>query len=153
LQNLIDTLNAGDNIKLLGWKTQAEVADLLMASDILLAPSVTTEKGDEEGIPGVIMEAFAQRLPVVSTYHAGIPEVVKDGESGFLVPERDVHAMADRLERLIEVPELRFALGQNGRTFVEEHYDVDKLNDRLVRIYQQLLGGELPPIVEQLKAV
>ena len=142
-----------DNIKLLGWKTQAEVADLLKASDILLAPSVTTENGEEEGIPGVIMEAFAQGLPVVSTYHAGIPEVVKDGESGFLVAERDVDALAERLERLIEHPELRFAMGQNGRRFVEEHYDVDKLNDRLVRIYQQLLDGELPPVSAQLRGL
>jgi colanic acid/amylovoran biosynthesis glycosyltransferase len=151
LQSLIDELNAGDNIKLLGWKTQAEVADLLKASDILLAPSVTTKKGDEEGIPGVIMEAFAQGLPVTSTYHAGIPEVVQDGESGFLVQERDVDALAERLERLIEHPELRFAMGQNGRRFVEAHYDVDKLNDRLVRIYQQLMDGELPPASAQLR--
>jgi colanic acid/amylovoran biosynthesis glycosyltransferase len=151
LQSLIDELNAADSIEMLGWKTQAEVADLLKATDILLAPSVTTEKGDEEGIPGVIMEAFAQRLPVVSTYHAGIPEVVQDGNSGFLVAERDVDALAERLERLIEHPELRFSMGQNGRRFVEEHYDVDKLNDRLVRIYQELLDGELPPASAQLR--
>jgi colanic acid/amylovoran biosynthesis glycosyltransferase len=150
LQFLIDELNAGGNIKLLGWKTQAEVADLLKASDILLAPSVTTETGDEEGIPSVITEAFAQRLPVVSTYHAGIPEVVQDGESGFLVPERDVDALVEKLERLIEDPELRLGMGRNGRHFVEEQYDIDKLNDRLVRIYQQLLDGELPPITAQL---
>jgi colanic acid/amylovoran biosynthesis glycosyltransferase len=150
LQSLIVELNAEDNIKLLGWKTQAEIADLLAASDILLAPSVTTEDGDEEGIPGVIMEAFAQGVPVISTYHAGIPEVVKDGESGFLVPERDADALAERLERLIDRPELRSAMGWRGRAFVEEHYDIDKLNDRLVKIYQQLLDGELPPITAQL---
>jgi colanic acid/amylovoran biosynthesis glycosyltransferase len=153
LRFLVDELNAGDNIKVLGWKTQVEVAELLTASDILLAPSVTTQKGDEEGIPGVIMEAFAQRLPVVSTYHAGIPEVVQDGESGFLVPERDIDALIERLERLIGDPELRLAMGRNGRKFVEEHYDVDKLNDRLVKIYQQLLDGELRPVAAQVEAV
>jgi colanic acid/amylovoran biosynthesis glycosyltransferase len=151
LHSLIDELNAADNIKLLGWKTQVEVADLLKASDILLTPSVTTNNGGEEGIPGVIMEAFAQGLPVVSTYHAGIPEVVQDGESGFLVPERDVHALAERLERLIEHPELRFAMGRRGHAFVQEHCDIDELNDRLVKIYQQLLDGELPPIAAQLE--
>jgi colanic acid/amylovoran biosynthesis glycosyltransferase len=116
-----------------------------------LAPSVTAESGDEEGIPGVIMEAFTQGLPVVSTYHAGIPEVVKDGESGFLVPERDVDALVERLERLIEDPELRLIMGRNGRHFVEEQYDIDKLNDRLVRVYRQLLDGELPPAAESSK--
>ena len=151
LQSLINELNAGDHIKLLGWKTQAEVADLLKASDILLAPSVTTDTGDEEGIPGVIMEGFAQGLPVVSTYHAGIPEVVKDRQSGFLVAERDADALAERLEQLIDRSELRLAMGRNGRAFVEEHYDIDRLNDRLVKIYRQLLDGELPHIAPQFR--
>jgi colanic acid/amylovoran biosynthesis glycosyltransferase len=90
------------------------------------------------------MEAFAQGLPVVGTCHAGIPEVVRNGESGVLVPERDVDALAEGLEQLIDRPELRLAMGRAGRAFVEEHYDIEKLNDRLVSIYQQLLGGDLP---------
>jgi colanic acid/amylovoran biosynthesis glycosyltransferase len=152
LQRLIVELNAEKNIKLLGWKTQADVVELLKSSDVLLAPSVTTEEGDEEGIPGVIMEAFTAGLPVVTTYHAGIPEVVKDGESGFLVSERDPDALAKALERLVEMPELRARMGRNGRRFVEEHCDIDKLNDRLVKIYRQLLDGELPSMSPQLQA-
>jgi colanic acid/amylovoran biosynthesis glycosyltransferase len=150
LQRLIDSVNAGENIRLLGWREQAEIAELLQGSDVLLAPSITSDSGDEEGTPVVIMEAFAQGLPVVSTYHAGIPEVVKDGESGFLVAERDVDALADKLEKSLENPELRLTMGRRGRMFVEEHYDIDKLNDRLARIYQQLLDGELPPVAAQL---
>jgi colanic acid/amylovoran biosynthesis glycosyltransferase len=151
LQSLISELNAGDHIRLLGWKTQAEIAELLRVSDILLAPSVTTNSGDEEGIPGVIMEAFAHGLPVVATYHAGIPEVVKNGESGLLVPERDSDSLAEALEHLVEQRELRVIMGRNGRRFVEEHYNIDKLNDRLVKIYQQLLDGALPPLTGQLQ--
>jgi colanic acid/amylovoran biosynthesis glycosyltransferase len=89
------------------------------------------------------MEAFARGLPVVSTYHAGIPEVVQDGKSGFLVPERDVEALAERLEKLIDDSELRFSMGRSGRAFIEEEYDINKLNDRLVTIYQQLLDGDV----------
>jgi len=143
LQSLISELRAGDSIQLLGWRSQDEVAELLQKSDILLAPSVTTEEGDEEGIPGVIMEAFAQGLPVVTTRHAGIPEVVQDGESGFLVPERDMDGLSNRLSYLIERPELRVVMGCKGRKFVEEHYNIDRLNDRLVRLYRQLLDGKL----------
>jgi colanic acid/amylovoran biosynthesis glycosyltransferase len=150
LQSLIAELKVGDRIRLLGWKSLDEIAELLQRSDILLAPSVTAEKGDQEGIPGVIMEAFAQGLPVVSTRHAGIPEVVHDGESGFLVPERDVDALAKRIEDLIERPELRFSLGRNGRNFVEEHYDIEKLNDRLVEIYQDILNGDSPHLNTRL---
>jgi colanic acid/amylovoran biosynthesis glycosyltransferase len=152
LQSLITQLNASEHVRLLGWQTQTEIAALLEESDILLVPSVTTQSGDEEGIPGVIMEAFARGLPVVGTDHAGIPEVVKDRESGLLVPERDVDALVGGLEHLINHPELRFAMGRKGRRFVEEQYDIENLNDRLVSIYQQLLERELSSQIPQLHA-
>jgi colanic acid/amylovoran biosynthesis glycosyltransferase len=141
LQRLIESLGAGENIQLVGLKDQAEIADLLENSDVLLAPSITPESGDEEGTPVVIMEAFAQGLPVVSTHHAGIPEVVKDGISGFLVAERDVDALAAKLEVAIADPQLRLRMGECGRALVEEEYDNNKLNDRLVRIYHQAITG------------
>ena len=139
LEELIEGLKVRNHVKLLGWKSQEEIEELLRGSDILLAPSVTSEGGDEEGIPGVIMEAFALGLPVVSTYHAGIPEVVQDGESGFLVPERDEEALAQKLQYLIDGPELRCDMGRKGQKFVAEYYDIDKLNDRLTELYRQLL--------------
>jgi colanic acid/amylovoran biosynthesis glycosyltransferase len=144
LQCLIADLRVGDSVKLVGWKSQDEIAQLLQKSDIVLAPSVTAENGGEEGIPGVIMEAFAQGLPVVSTYHAGIPEVVQDRESGFLVPERDVDALAEKLQSLVEQAALRLSMGRNGRDFVKEQCDIEKLNDRLVDMYQKLLRGKSP---------
>ena len=67
---------------------------------------MTSQNGDSEGIPGAIVEALACGLPVLSTRHSGIPEVVQDGESGLLVPERDVNALAEKLEYLIEHPDL-----------------------------------------------
>lgn len=143
LQSLITDLKVGEHVELLGWRSQDEIAELLQKSDILLAPSVTADSGDEEGIPGVIMEASACGLPVMSTRYAGIPEVVQDGKSGFLVPERDVNGLVDRLKYLIERPELRSVMGSKGREFVEEHYDIDRLNERLIVVYRQLLKGEL----------
>jgi colanic acid/amylovoran biosynthesis glycosyltransferase len=144
LQNLIEKLDVGKNITLAGWKRQDEVVELLRQADVFLAPSVTSKSGDEEGIPVTLMEAAAQSLPVVSTYHAGIPEVVHDGESGFLVPERAPDALAEKLQRLVEQPNLRLIMGRNGRRFVEEHYDIDKLNDCLVTIFQELLNRGVP---------
>jgi colanic acid/amylovoran biosynthesis glycosyltransferase len=142
LENLVQELGVGGRIEILGWKTEHEVGALLDEADILLAPSVTAASGDEEGIPGAIMEAFAHAVPVVSTRHAGIPELVEDGRSGFLVPERDVQALAEKLGILIANPDLRLAMGEAGRRFVKEHHDIEKLNDRLVEIYRALLGGE-----------
>jgi colanic acid/amylovoran biosynthesis glycosyltransferase len=138
LQRLIEELKVCDNVQLIGWQQREQVLELLKDADIFIAPSVTGQNGGREGIPGAIMEALALGLPVLSTRHSGIPEVVQDGESGFLVPERDTEALAEKLGYLIEHPELWPEIGQKGREFVERHYDIDKLNDRLVEIYQRL---------------
>ena len=140
IETLVDTLNLRNKVTLLGWKKQEEITELMHDFDILLAPSVTSEDGDQEGIPVVLMEAMAQGLPVVSTYHSGIPELVQDGESGFLVPERDIDALAEKLKYLIKHQELWPAMGQAGRKYVEDNYDIHKLNDRLIEIYRRLLS-------------
>jgi len=141
LESLAKQLNISDDVKFLGWKRQEELIELMKGADILLAPSVTTEKGDQEGIPVVLMEALTQGVPVISTYHSGIPELVQDGESGFLVAERDVNALADRLAYLIDHSELRATMGQAGRKYVAEHYDINTLNDRLLEICRKLANG------------
>lgn len=140
LQNLIEQLNISTNITLLGWKKQQEVVEILNQSHALIVPSVTGKRGDQEGTPTVLMEGMAMGLPIVSTYHSGIPEVVEDGVTGFLVPERDVDALAEKLNYLIEHPEIWSEMGLAGRKFVEENYDINKLNDKLVTIYQHLLN-------------
>lgn len=140
LQQLIQELDVGDVVKLLGWKQQEEVIGILNKADVLLAPSVTSKEGDQEGIPVAMMEAMAMGLPVVSTQHSGIPELVQDSISGFLVPERDVSALVGKLDYLIEHPEIWPIMGRAGRTHVEEYYNSDKLSDRLVEIYRELLN-------------
>ena len=141
LQRLLEELNVGDNIKLLGWQRQDQIGELLQEADILLAPSVTSQSGDREGIPVAIVEALAWGLPVISTRHSGIPEIIHDGETGLLVPERDTDALTEKLEYLIEHPELWPEMAQKGRTYIEEHYDIDKLNNQLVDIYQGIISG------------
>jgi colanic acid/amylovoran biosynthesis glycosyltransferase len=139
LEQLIRELNASDNIKILGWREQKGVISLMEESDLFLAPSVTAKNGDSEGIPVVLMEALAMGLPVLSTLHSGIPELVEDGKTGFLVPERDVDALAAKLRFVIENPKIWRCITENGRKFVEQNYEINKLNDRLVEIYQQIL--------------
>jgi colanic acid/amylovoran biosynthesis glycosyltransferase len=136
---LIQSLKVGHAVKLVGWKDQMEVVEILNQSHILLAPSVTGEDGNQEGIPVVLMEAMAMGIPVVSTYHSGIPELVEDGVSGFLVPERDVEALTHKVTELVRQPDRWAAMGRAGRARVEAEYDIHLLNDRLVNLYQQLL--------------
>ena len=78
---------------------------MLDEADLFLLPSVTGENGDMEGIPVALMEAMAVGIPVVSTQHSGIPELIEAGQSGWLVPEYDVQALADRLQAFSSVEE------------------------------------------------
>jgi colanic acid/amylovoran biosynthesis glycosyltransferase len=144
LNGLIETLKVGEHIRLRGWMQQDEIIDWLHKADILLCPSVTSHNGDQEGTPLVIIEALARGLPVLSTWHSGIPELIQDQKSGMLVAEHDVAALTNKLEYLIKHPELWPEMGRQGRKYVEEHHDIDKLNNRLVEIYQRLLEEKLP---------
>jgi colanic acid/amylovoran biosynthesis glycosyltransferase len=92
---------------------------------------VVAADGDSEGMPVSILEASAAGLPVVSTRHAGIPEIVVDGETGFLVEERDVPGMAKAMERLLADPSLATMLGENARRRVAEHLSMDASIARL----------------------
>ncbi|MBW4658846.1 MAG: glycosyltransferase [Drouetiella hepatica Uher 2000/2452] len=149
LTHLIHNLGAGNQIKLLGWKDQTEVVELMNHSHILLAPSVTAKDGNQEGIPVVLMEAMASGIPVVSTYHSGIPELVQNGVSGFLIPERDVEALSAILIGLIQHPEQWAEIARAARLTVEQQYDINCLNEQLDSLYQRLLSGQTPPLLEE----
>lgn len=138
LQQLIQQLNISRSVNLLGWKQQSEVIQMLYDANILLAPSVTSKQGDQEGIPVTLMEAMAMGIPIVSTCHSGIPELVEDNKSGFLVPERDVTALAKKLSYLVEHPEGWSSMGKAGRNFIEEYYNIHKLNKKLVEVFQEV---------------
>ena len=99
------------------------------------------EDGDTEGgAPVTLLEAQASGMPVVSTLHADIPEVVPNHQSGFLVPERDAPAIADRVIYLIKNHTLWAKLGSSGRKFVEENYNVFNQNKSLENIYSELIN-------------
>jgi colanic acid/amylovoran biosynthesis glycosyltransferase len=141
-QQLIQELDVSDAVKLLGWKQQQELVEILNNSHIFIAPSVTAKDGDQDAPVNTLKEAMAMGLPVIGTQHGGIPELIEDGISGFLVPERDADAISQKLSYLIEHPQLWSQIGQSGRAYVEEHYDLHKLNDELVEIYWQLLNTD-----------
>jgi colanic acid/amylovoran biosynthesis glycosyltransferase len=140
-EQLIQTLKMDGTIKLLGWKNEQEMIEILNQSHIFVAPSITADDGDQDAPVNVLKEAMAMGLPVVSTYHGGIPELVEDGVSGLLVPERDVAALVEKLGYLIEHPDRWATMGRAGRTCVETYFNLDTLNDRLVSIYHQQLDS------------
>ncbi len=137
LQQLIQDLNVENQVKLLGWMQQQELIEVLDRSHIFLSPNVTAQDGNQDAPVNTIKEAAAMGLPSVSTLHGGIPEVVEDGVSGFLVAERDVDGLVEKLQYLIDHPEIWPEMGQAGRKYVETHYDINKLNQDLLKIYAE----------------
>lgn len=137
LEALITELGVDAIVELLGWQSQDQIIDLLNQTHLLLAPSVTGHKGDQEGIPVALMEAMAMGLPVVSTRYSGIPELVEHDVSGFLLPERDPDAIAQKLTYLIEHPERWISMGKAGRAHVQSHFDIQQLTQHLVALYGQ----------------
>ena len=133
LQALIDQL-ALPNVTLHGSRAGAAVRQMIAESHLLVMGSVSVE-GDQEGQGLVLQEAQASGLPVLATRHGALPEGMLDGRSGFLVPEKDVAAMAGKLEYLVEHPGLWPELGRCGREFVAQRYDIRNLNRQLADIY------------------
>jgi glycosyltransferase involved in cell wall biosynthesis len=121
----------GDAVRFTGYLTQEAVAAELAVHDVLVLPSFA------EGVPVVLMEAMASRLPVIATRVGGVAELVEDGVSGFLVPPGDPESLAERLGRLLTDPELCRRMGVAGRAAVEARHDV---RTEAVRLAELLRG-------------
>ena len=137
LERLARELGVAEVVTFRGRVAHGEVPAVLRSFDLFAALSVT----DDESFGVAMIEASAVGLPVLATRVGGIPEVVLDGETGFLVPRRDVAGAAERLAELAADRELRRRMGEAGRRFVEEHYSWKVTADRMRRIYLKVAGG------------
>jgi colanic acid/amylovoran biosynthesis glycosyltransferase len=144
LEQLAKELGIAARVHFHGWQEQTAVAALMDDCDILLAPSVTSVEGDQEGIPVTLMEGMAAGMLVISTYHSGIPELVEPGRSGLLVPERDMPALAAALMSLAKRPEVWSGMSHAARRRVEAAFEVTALNARLAERFATLLAGAPP---------
>ncbi|MBD2603202.1 glycosyltransferase [Scytonema hofmannii FACHB-248] len=153
LQQLIQELNVANQVKLLGWKNQPEIIEIIDKTHIFIAPSITAKDGNQDAPVNTLKEAMAMGLPVIGTLHGGIPELIKDNISGFLVPERDADAISEKVSYLIEHPEVWQQMGSSGRAYVEKHYDMNQLNNELVEIYRQVSNNNLQPSQECLNVL
>ncbi len=113
-------------VELTGLLRQEDVIQTYEQANIFALPAVLAESGDRDGIPNVILEAMAMELPVVSTWHSGIPEVIEDGKNGLLVPPGDPSALADALAELLTHREAAQQMGCEGRRTVVDRFDPQK---------------------------
>lgn len=123
------------HVRLLGFVPNAQVRELMRASDLLLTPSRTAADGDEEGLPNVLIEAAAAGLPIIATDHAGAGELIEDGVSGFLVDTGSPHLLAARLIALAENAALRQTFAGAARHKVECEFDLARSVACLEAIY------------------
>jgi glycosyltransferase involved in cell wall biosynthesis len=126
--------------RFIGAQTSDEVRGWYARAQIFCGPSVTAASGETEGLPITVQEALATGLPVVSTYHSGIPEVVLHEETGLLVPERSPDELGAALISLLSNPDLAARLGQAGRTLVKDQFCLSKQTAALERIYEETLA-------------
>ena len=140
--SMVEENNLTDSVHFLGGLTQDKVITEMEKADIFLLPSKKASNGDSEGLPVVILEAQAMGLPVVSTLHTGIPEEVRDGETGILVQEGDVMAMGECLLKLIESSELRHKMGKAGRRLIESRFTLARELNELEKIMKESVTGE-----------
>jgi glycosyltransferase involved in cell wall biosynthesis len=132
LRSLVESLGLRDQVRLLGHR--ADAPDLLRAADAFLLPST------REGLPLSVVEAQAAGAPVLAAPTAGVPEVVRDGQTGFLIEARDVPGYANRLDRLIREPELATRISLEGRRTVLSQASLATFAQRVEMLYRDLLG-------------
>jgi glycosyltransferase involved in cell wall biosynthesis len=131
IKNKIEKFGLVDQFKFLGQVN--DMASLLVASDIIVLPS------ESEGLPLSILEGMACGLPVVATNVGGIPEVVIEGETGFLLNTDDIRGFAKRLEQLVESFELRKKFGEKARELILQKFNFDITSNNITELYKQLL--------------
>jgi glycosyltransferase involved in cell wall biosynthesis len=132
LKKLMDDLLLNDSVIFLGVRN--DINKLMNVADTFVLPS------DFEGLPLTIIEAQLSSLPVVATNVSGIKEVVKNGETGYLVPIKDSEALAEKMLEMMNLSELeRIKMGKKGREYVASQYDLEKIVDKWISLYQKLL--------------
>jgi colanic acid/amylovoran biosynthesis glycosyltransferase len=140
LEKLTRALGIAGRVRFLGAQSHERIVELMRGARIFALPCQGQSNGYREALGIVFNEASACGIPVVATRHGGIPEAVLDGETGFLVEEKDDVALADRLEALISDPALAQRLGRRGREYTRETFDLRTQTRLLEQIYGEVAG-------------
>ena len=142
--DLSHQLNISDQVVLKGPKSHKEIAREMRRARCFVQHSVTPPSGDTEGTPLAVLEAMASGLPVVATRHGGIPDVVTDDQTGYLVDEGDVDAMAAAMAVFLSSPDTAAKLGSAGRQYAETEHSLEKRIAKLEKILEQVIEDASP---------
>ncbi len=145
MRALAGELEIGDKVDFVGFLGERELCSLYHASHIFVHPSQITADKNQEGIPNSMLEAMATGLPVLATYHGGIPEAVEHGQTGLLSAERDVDGLLHHLRQLAADPGSWAAMGQAASQAMKENFEQAAQVAKLEAIYREAIeqhGGQ-----------
>jgi glycosyltransferase involved in cell wall biosynthesis len=139
LEMLIRQLRLEECVRLVGACEQHVVEDLLAEADTFVLPSVVARNGYMDGIPVALMEAMASGVPVIASQLSGIPELVRDRDTGLLVPPNEPAAIRDAILRCWREPEAATRRAERARALVEREYNLETNTRQLARRYESVL--------------
>lgn len=134
-ESMLMKMNLTDTVRYVGEKFGKEKAEIFSSTDIFVHPTLN------DCFPLVLLEAMQYSLPVVSTFEGGIPDIVDDGVTGFLVPKNDTEKLVERLELLIENPDMRWRMGTAAREKFEREFISDRFEKQMTHILQHIPHG------------
>jgi colanic acid/amylovoran biosynthesis glycosyltransferase len=132
-------LGLNELISFPGFIPYNQVSDLFSSADVFVVSSAVHSTGERDGLPNVIMEALIHRVPVVATDVCGIPEVIQDGVTGFLVPEKDPSALASAIIKMVADRESALEMADRGRSLVLRQFDPERNDGKILNLYQTLI--------------
>jgi glycosyltransferase involved in cell wall biosynthesis len=139
LQRLVKELDVSDHVRFHGFIRYDQVPEFLASGDLFVMPSVIDSSGDRDGIPNVIVEALLCGLPVVATDVCGISEVIRDEETGLLVPPGDARVLAHAISRVFRNPAWATDLARRGRALICEEFDLERNCRRILELFDELI--------------
>jgi glycosyltransferase involved in cell wall biosynthesis len=140
LRSMIANLHLGDQVHMLGSRPQAEVFNIIQSGAAFAAPCIIGKDSNRDGLPTVLLEAMALGTSCVSTDVTGIPEVIRDGQTGLLIPQNDPAALASALEKLLADAPLRVRLAAAGRRLIESQFDTHRNTAELRQLFASAAG-------------
>jgi colanic acid/amylovoran biosynthesis glycosyltransferase len=132
-KELVEELNISEFVAFKGKLNQSEIIEELDVADVFVHHSITSKKGDQEGIPNALVEAMAMEMPVLTTFHSGIPELVSHGINGFLCEENDVLTYSEQMNQIYN-----WGYRKENRDLIEKKFSLKKHIDKLNEMYDYI---------------
>ena len=151
-ENLAAELGLNGTVTFTGFVTNEELSSLFRSCSVYVHPAIYDSRGDTEGLGVVLVEALSNRKPVVASRVGGIVDVIKDGETGLLVPEKDPEAIAKTVLRLLENPDYAERLGEQGYAYASDYFNWDRIIDQFEAIYRKCVLSDRKRALDEKNA-